>query len=103
MLWGYWQSKWCSVVQQGASGERGRDRIPSGVIVLHISGEGGYVPSNLGIDTLIVGFYRGADLLYAARVRAGFIPRTRSEVLEQLKHLDTPGCPFANLPEVAAG
>lgn len=64
---------------------------------------GGYVPSNLGIDSLVVGFYRGADLIYAARVRAGFIPRTRRDVFERLKHLETSKCPFANLPETAAG
>jgi hypothetical protein len=34
---------------------------------------GGYVPSNLGIDSLVVGFYRGQDLIYSARVRAGLI------------------------------
>jgi hypothetical protein len=32
---------------------------------------GGYVPSHLGVDSLVVGFYRGKDLIYAARVRAG--------------------------------
>jgi ATP-dependent DNA ligase len=33
---------------------------------------GGYVPSNLGVDSLVVGFYRGSDLMYAGRVRAGW-------------------------------
>jgi hypothetical protein len=37
----------------------------------------GYVPSNLGVDSLVVGFYRGQDLVYAARVRAGLVPATR--------------------------
>jgi DNA ligase D-like protein (predicted ligase) len=64
---------------------------------------GGYVPSNLGVDSLVVGFYRGKDLIYASRVRAGFIPATRREVFEKIKHLKTPKCPFANLPESAAG
>jgi DNA ligase D-like protein (predicted ligase) len=64
---------------------------------------GGYVPSNLGIDSLVVGVYRGKDLIYAARVRAGLVPATRREVFEQLKHLKTPRCPFVNLPEAAAG
>ena len=44
---------------------------------------GGYVPSNLGIDSLVVGVYRGKDLIYAARVRAGLVPATRREVFEQ--------------------
>ena len=64
---------------------------------------GGYVPSNLGVDSLVVGFYRGKDLIYAARVRAGLIPATRREVFERIKHLKTPKCPFANLPEPTAG
>jgi bifunctional non-homologous end joining protein LigD len=50
-----------------------------------------------------VGFYRGKDLIYAARVRAGLVPATRREVFEKLKHLKTPKCPFVNLPELAAG
>jgi ATP-dependent DNA ligase len=64
---------------------------------------GGYIPSNPGVDSLVVGFYRGKDLVYAARVRAGLVPATRREVFEQLKHLKTPKCPFVNLPEPAAG
>ncbi len=35
---------------------------------------GGYIPSNLGLDSLVIGFYRGKDLIYAGRVRAGFVP-----------------------------
>jgi ATP-dependent DNA ligase len=64
---------------------------------------GGYVPSNLGLDSIVVGFYRGKDLIYASRVRAGFVPATRRKVFEQIKHLATPKCPFANLPETTSG
>ncbi|MGA7312901.1 MAG: non-homologous end-joining DNA ligase [Silvibacterium sp.] len=64
---------------------------------------GGYVPSHLGLDSLVVGFYRGRDLIYSARVRAGFVPRTRREVFEQIKHLKTAKCPFLNLPETEPG
>ena len=35
---------------------------------------GGYIPSHLGIDSIAVGFYKGKDLHFAARVRAGFVP-----------------------------
>lgn len=51
----------------------------------------------------MVGFYRGKDLIYAARVRAGLVPATRREVFERIKHLKTAQCPFVNLPELAAG
>jgi len=64
---------------------------------------GGYVPSHLGVDSLVVGFYRGKDLYYAARVRPGFIPATRRKVFEAIKHLKTSKCPFVNLPEKEAG
>jgi bifunctional non-homologous end joining protein LigD len=41
---------------------------------------GGYIPSNLGLDSIVIGFYEGTDLYYAARVRAGFVPTTRRQV-----------------------
>jgi len=64
---------------------------------------GGYTPGANGFDALIVGVYAGKGLQFAARVRAGFAPTTRREVFAQIKHLKTPKCPFANLPEKAAG
>ena len=64
---------------------------------------GGYVPSNLGVDSLVVGFYRGEDLIYAARVGAGLVPATRREMFERLKGLKASKCPFVNLPELSAG
>jgi DNA ligase D-like protein (predicted ligase) len=63
---------------------------------------GGYTTGN-PFDALIVGFYRGKELLFAARVRAGFVPATRREVFAQIKGLKTSKCPFANLPETAPG
>jgi ATP-dependent DNA ligase len=51
----------------------------------------------------VVGFYRGQDLIYSARVRAGLVPATRGEVFQKLKHLQTAKCPFVNLPELAEG
>ena len=63
---------------------------------------GGYTPGN-PFDALIVGFYQGKDLLFAARVRAGFVPATRREVSAKIKGLTASKCPFVNLPESAAG
>jgi ATP-dependent DNA ligase len=48
---------------------------------------GGYVPSHLGIDSLVLGVYRDKNLYYTARVRAGFIPSNRRQVFEAIKHL----------------
>ena len=64
---------------------------------------GGFIPSVLGVDSLVIGFYRGKDLIYAGRVRAGFVPATRRAVFERIRHLRTPDCPFVNLPEKAEG
>jgi bifunctional non-homologous end joining protein LigD len=64
---------------------------------------GGYIPSNLGVDSIVVGFYKGKDLYYAARVRAGFVPATRRATFEAIKNLKAAKCPFVNLPEEEAG
>jgi DNA ligase D-like protein (predicted ligase) len=64
---------------------------------------GGYIPGSLGVDSIVIGFYAGNDLYYAARVRAGFVPATRRAVFEAIKHLKTTKCPFVNLPEKEAG
>jgi DNA ligase D-like protein (predicted ligase) len=64
---------------------------------------GGYTPGTQGFDALIVGYYRVKEMMFAARVRAGFVPATRREVFARIKGLKTPKCPFANLPEVSEG
>jgi ATP-dependent DNA ligase len=64
---------------------------------------GGYTPGTHGFDALIVGFYRGKDFIYAARVRAGLVPATRRDVFNKIKDLKATKCPFVNLPELADG
>jgi DNA ligase D-like protein (predicted ligase) len=64
---------------------------------------GGYIPSHLGVDSIVVGLYRDKQLRYAARVRAGFVPLTRRQVFQRIKPLETAKCPFVNLPEKDAG
>jgi ATP-dependent DNA ligase len=64
---------------------------------------GGYTPSDLGLDAVLVGFYSGKELRFAGAVRAGFIPRTRREVHEQIKNLEIQKCPFVNLPDKQVG
>mgnify|MGYP003694495221 CR=1 FL=1 len=59
---------------------------------------GGYTPGN-PFETLIVGYYEGDKLLYAAKVRNGFVPQVRREVEGRFKGLQIDTCPFANLPE----
>ena len=60
---------------------------------------GGYTPGPHGVDAIIVGYYRGKDLIYVARVRNGFVPASRRRVFAQLRPLVTPECSFLNLPE----
>lgn len=64
---------------------------------------GGYTPGSNGFDALIVGFYRGKELIYASRVRAGFVPATRRQVAAKFKGLQSAKCPFVNLPQKDAG
>ena len=48
---------------------------------------------------MIVGYYEGDKLIYAVKVRNGFVARMRREVWEKLKGLEITACPFVNLPE----
>jgi DNA ligase D-like protein (predicted ligase) len=60
---------------------------------------GGYTPGPNGIDAIVVGYYRGHDLIYVARTRNGFVPASRRSVFQRLRGLKTEECPFSNLPE----
>jgi DNA ligase D-like protein (predicted ligase) len=60
---------------------------------------GGYIPGPHGFDSLIVGYYRGNDLVYVARVRNGFVPASRRQVFEKIHPLVSPSMPFVNLPD----
>jgi DNA ligase D-like protein (predicted ligase) len=60
---------------------------------------GGYIPGPHGFDSLIVGYYRGKDLMYVARVRNGFVPALRRQVFEKIRGLVSSTMPFVNLPD----
>jgi ATP-dependent DNA ligase len=45
------------------------------------------------------GYYKGNDLTYEARTRAGFVPASRRQVFSKLKNLAIEKCPFVNLPD----
>ena len=63
----------------------------------------GYTPSAKNFDALVIGYYEGDRLMYAARTRNGFTPASRAELFKKLKPLEIKECPFANLPEKKAG
>ena len=64
---------------------------------------GGYTPSLKNFDALVIGYYEGPKLMYAARTRNGFTPASRAQLFKKLKPLEIDECPFANLPEKKAG
>ena len=63
---------------------------------------GGYIPGPRGFDALLVGVYEKKELIFVAKVKKGFVPRIRDELLPALKALQTAQCPFKNLPEKRA-
>jgi bifunctional non-homologous end joining protein LigD len=60
---------------------------------------GGYVPGPDSFDALLVGYYESGKLMFAGKIRNGFVPRVKREVFEKFRGLETKTCPFANLPE----
>jgi bifunctional non-homologous end joining protein LigD len=60
---------------------------------------GGIKPGATSFDSLLVGYYaeRG-ELMFAAKVRAGFTSHLRTEVWGRLGRARRQTCPFANLP-----
>ena len=54
-------------------------------------------------DALIFGYYEGTRLIYVARTRNGFTPATRTALFKKFAGLETPECPFVNLPEPRGG
>jgi bifunctional non-homologous end joining protein LigD len=60
---------------------------------------GGYLPGPHGFDSLIVGYYKGKDLVYVARVRNGFVPALRRQVFTKIRGFASSKMPFTNLPD----
>jgi DNA ligase D-like protein (predicted ligase) len=59
---------------------------------------GGFKPGGPNFDSILVGYYEGKQLYFAAKVRAGFTPHLRAEVYRRLAGTSTGSCPFVNLP-----
>lgn len=64
---------------------------------------GGYTVGGRHFDALIFGHWDGDRLMYVARTRSGFTPAVREQLHQRFRGLETPECPFANLPEARAG
>jgi hypothetical protein len=55
------------------------------------------------LDSILVRYYNGHDLTYAASVRAGISAELRRAVLPRFEKLRIPRCPFSNLPDLTEG
>jgi ATP-dependent DNA ligase len=64
---------------------------------------GGYMPGSNAFDSILVGYYHGRNLTYAARIRSGFVSALRQNVFAQFRGLEISKCPFVNLPEHVRG
>lgn len=60
---------------------------------------GGYFPAPSAFDALLIGEWREEGLFFLKKLRAGFTPALRRDVLRDLAPLKTRSCPFVNLPE----
>lgn len=59
---------------------------------------GGYRPGSGGVDSLLVGYYDARKLHFAGKVRAGFTPHLRRDVVAHLRAFHIDRCPFVDLP-----
>jgi bifunctional non-homologous end joining protein LigD len=59
---------------------------------------GGYKPEVGSFQSILVGYYDKADLIFAGKVRQGFNPANRTKLLKSMRPFLTRRCPFANLP-----
>jgi DNA ligase D-like protein (predicted ligase) len=64
---------------------------------------GGYTPGGSNFDGILIGYYEGQELVYVAKVHAGFTPAVRDAVFKRFPGFETNRCPFANLPETHRG
>lgn len=63
---------------------------------------GGYVPGAGGFDELVIGHKEREGIRFVARLKNGFVPATRAKIMDALRGLTIPDCPFFNLPEPKA-
>jgi ATP-dependent DNA ligase len=64
---------------------------------------GGYLSNGDALDSILVGYYMGHDLMYAGRVRAGIPSELRRVFLSHFDELRKQRCPLSNLPDHTEG
>lgn len=88
---------------QYRSGERSRDWLKWRANLGQEFVIGGYMPNEDVLDSILVGYYVGRDLMYAASVRAGIPSDFRRVLLPHFEELRRQRCPFNNLPDHTEG
>ena len=61
------------------------------------------MPSGDVVDSIMVGYYEGRNLIYAGSIRAGIPAEYRRALLPHFEELRKQRCPFANLPDRGEG
>jgi ATP-dependent DNA ligase len=59
---------------------------------------GGYIPGSTTFDSILVGYYEGSDLTYAARIRNGFAPASRRRCSRSSRDCRSRNVRFAIFP-----
>ena len=59
---------------------------------------GGYKPNASNFDSILAGYFDKRHLNFAGRVRAGFTPHLRAEIMRRIAVHPTSRCPFVDLP-----
>ena len=54
-------------------------------------------------EALIFGYWGSDRSMYAASTPSAFTPAVREQLHQRIRELETPECPFSNLPEAWAG
>jgi ATP-dependent DNA ligase len=60
---------------------------------------GGYILNSDALDSLLIGYYDGRDLIYAASVRSGIPTEFRWALVPHFEKFRIQRCPFANWPD----
>lgn len=59
---------------------------------------GGYKPNGPTFDSILVGYYQDGRLHFAGKVRNGFTPHLRQQLMAAIGGRPSRTCPFVNLP-----
>ena len=86
-----WKASWASGPVPPTN--RASDLVPGSSSATNMEQEfviGGYVPGTRGFDALLVGVYEKKELILVAKVKNGFVPRIRDELLRPLRRCKLP-------------